>query len=239
MNSPPTSSRSLRALYGAVRREVSSFRFALGLAASRRRRALAMELVRGHEWFHSNSSQNLMGSLTDQDLDRLRSAIEQSSQWSGPIVEIGCLFGFTTQFIATVKSPERQLITVDNFSWNPFQMHPDMHRAFTRRALGYCLAEGSTRIFDGSSREFYASYSGPVPSMVFIDGDHTYQAVYEDLSRAIKAGIPVLSGHDYAEVHPGVQRAVDELVGKQPVIEGSTVWIARNPRVLASSARVS
>lgn len=52
---------------------------------------------------------------------------------------------------------------------------------------------------------------------VYIDGDHAYEAVRDD----IKAWLPkikhggILAGHDYGAGWPGVQKAVDEILGSK------------------------
>lgn len=50
--------------------------------------------------------------------------------------------------------------------------------------------------------------------MIFIDGDHSYEAVKRDILayRRFLAPEGILSGHDYEEGGPGVIRAVNELV---------------------------
>jgi hypothetical protein len=53
----------------------------------------------------------------------------------GPIIEIGTLFGHSTLVITANKSPERELITVDNYSWNPLGLEPDAHIRITHNIL--------------------------------------------------------------------------------------------------------
>lgn len=65
---------------------------------------------------------------------------------------------------------------------------------------------------------------------VYIDGDHSYQGVWQDLcawfSKVMEGGI--IGGHDYDHPsHPGVKRAVDEFFRRfdWPVhLEGEGVW---------------
>jgi predicted O-methyltransferase YrrM len=45
----------------------------------------------------------------------------------GPIIELGTLFGHTSLLLTTVKDDEQELLTVDNYSWNPFMMPADDH----------------------------------------------------------------------------------------------------------------
>jgi len=65
---------------------------------------------------------------------------------------------------------------------------------------------------------------------VFIDADHRYEAVKQD----IEAWLPkirtggILAGHDYSAHHPGVKQAVQERFGKQfKVARGKVWWIQK------------
>jgi hypothetical protein len=150
----------------------------------------------------------------------------RAAPFDGPIVEIGTLFGWTAQLIASAKSREKELIAVDNFCWNPFCIPPDDHRVITRRTLHYCLEHCRTRIFDGTAREFCNTYEGPTPSMVFIDADHSYAATQADIVWACERGVPVVAGHDYnPKLHQAVVQAVDERFYGRFDLFGS-VWIA-------------
>ena len=60
------------------------------------------------------------------------------------------------------------------------------------------------------SAEFFAAYAGPPPSLVFIDGDHSCEAVRRDIAGAQRIGAEVIGGHDYAPAIPGVVQAVEE-----------------------------
>ena len=74
------------------------------------------------------------------------------------------------------------------------------------------------------SRTFYATYAGPPPALVFIDGDHAYPAVQEDIGRARETGAALIGGHDYAPGTPGVIQAVEEHFPRATVQVG-TVWM--------------
>ena len=61
--------------------------------------------------------------------------------------------------------------------------------------------------------------------MVFIDADHSYRATLADIRWAQSIGVPVIAGHDYQDLHPGVVQAVDECFPEAFRVVGS-VWIA-------------
>ncbi|MGD9720177.1 MAG: class I SAM-dependent methyltransferase [Pirellulales bacterium] len=183
-------------------------------------------VVGSHLFFLENRDVTVWGGISEDDERGIREAVARAAPHNGPIVEIGALFGWTTQLIASLKSPEKELIAVDNFCWNPFGIPPDDHRVVTQRTLHYCLEHCRTRIFDGTARAFYDSYQGPTPSMVFIDADHSYAATRDDIAWACDRGVPVIAGHDYqSKLHQAVVRAVDERFFGHFDLFGS-VWIA-------------
>jgi predicted O-methyltransferase YrrM len=78
---------------------------------------------------------------------------------------------------------------------------------------------------------------GNVADMVFIDGEHNYEAVKRDIlnySEILKPG-GLLCGHDCCEAHPGVVKALRELAPVAEVHAGS-VWSCR--AALAEGAAV-
>lgn len=145
----------------------------------------------------------------------------------GPIIEFGTLFGLTTRLIASEAGGKRSVITVDNFCWNPFGLTPALHETFTRRILRGELASGSVSLHVGSSADFRSRYQGQVPAMVFLDADHSYAAVRDEILWAKKLGVPVICGHDYANPRFGVTRAVDEAFPEGVAVQGM-VWAKRN-----------
>jgi len=63
----------------------------------------------------------------------------------------------------------------------------------------------------------------------FIDADHSYESVKEDISvwlPHIRAG-GMLTGHDYGRRYPGVKKAVDEVFGIDNIEVINEVWIKR------------
>jgi predicted O-methyltransferase YrrM len=65
------------------------------------------------------------------------------------------------------------------------------------------------------------------PDMVFIDGDHDYYSVCEDIKfwhKRLDAG-GLICGHDYG-LFEGVAKAVDKFFPDAKVVEGTTIWFA-------------
>ena len=208
------------------------------LRAIIRHRHILKQVVDAHVYFLEHRGVTVWGGISEADELGIRVAVAKAAPFDGPLVEIGALFGWTTQLLASLKSPAKELIAVDNYCWNPFMLPADDHRVITRRTLHYCLEHCRTRLFDGSTDEFYRSYNGPAPSMVFIDADHSYKAAIQDIAWAQSLGVPVIAGHDYQSLHPGVMKAVDENFGTTFEVFGS-VWIADGQQAAQPLARAA
>lgn len=179
--------------------------------------------------FCERSQPGLEGSVNPLELTLLRELVIAAGAFEGPLVEVGTLFGFTTQAMAGWKQPGKEFITIDDYSWNPVGLLPQAHRDFTRRSLHYLTEHCQTTLFEGLSTDFYAGYKGPVPSMIFIDASHEYEHLLADIAWAKKAGVPLISGHDYSRFWPGVIRAVDESFGAESVETRGTLWAWKRP----------
>ena len=185
-----------------------------------RHRPLLSQLVE----FRHNPGLAWRGSLNEVELGLLKRAVEQTANRPGPIIEIGTLFGFTTALLASWVADDRKIVTVDNFSWNPWGLVPEAHQALTRRVLAPFLRSGRVEIAVQGSAEFFAAYAGPPPSLVFIDGDHSYEAVRRDIAGAQRIGAAVIGGHDYAPSIPGVVQAVEERF-PGATVRSDTAWM--------------
>jgi hypothetical protein len=181
-------------------------------------------VIKNHLFFLENRGQSVWGSVSEEDEKAIIELTTKACSLPGPILEIGALFGFTTQLIATYKPTEKELIAIENYSWNPFGIPPSDHRLITQRVLRYVISHCNTSIFDGSSQDFHVAYKGEKPSMVFIDAEHKYDSVKMDIDWALKLGIPIIAGHDYCDKHPGVVRAVDEYFQNNKKVAGSVWW---------------
>lgn len=182
-------------------------------------------LIAEYTRFLANKTESFWGSITEADEAGVALAVREAEQYDGPIVELGTMFGHTTLLLASLKESCRHLVTVDNYSWNPFCLPADVHRAFTKRTLRHAIQTANVSIFDGTTREFF-SQCKTKPSLVFIDASHEYVDVLDDIDRAIACGAKVIAGHDFCEEHPGVQRAVFERFGSDITVIAN-VWIAK------------
>lgn len=182
-------------------------------------------LIAEYTRFLANRTESFWGSITEADEAGVALAVREAEKYDGPIVELGTMFGHTTLFLASLKQRTRELITVDNYSWNPFCLPADVHRTFTKRTLRHAIKTANVTVFDGATKEYF-SQCKTKPSLVFIDASHEYADVLADIEGAIACGASVIAGHDFCVEHPGVQRAVRERFGSDIVVV-ENVWIAK------------
>jgi predicted O-methyltransferase YrrM len=143
-------------------------------------------------------------------------------------IEIGCLCGGTTRWLSDHMLPGSVLYAIDPWSrgWRQW------HRQFRAHLAAY-LADGRVvEVRHRSSKAFpyLLEHLGATLDFVFIDGDHSYEAVRADIANYRQLVRPggVLCGHDYGDVCPGVRRAVDEaFAGSHTLVEW--IWWVRVP----------
>lgn len=173
-----------------------------------------------------------LGSLTEEELDGLRRWMAEVPA-GGSVVEVGTLFGLTTIDLAR-RAPEGvKILTVDNFSWNPFGLPAKHHEAFTRRILAPWIENGKIELIHADSEDYRTRFAAPaesrnppVPHLVFFDADHSYEAVRDEIAWAKSIGVKAICGHDYGNPLFGVTRAVDEAF-PQGVETAGMCWKAR------------
>lgn len=188
-----------------------------------RERKTLRSLLSNYLVFSENLDLSLWGSLSEGGCEELLRLVKKAGQFEGPIIEIGTLFGLTTQVIAQCKRADQALISVDNYSWNPFCLPPAHHREFTKRALHFCAKNAHLELYDGSSEDFFASYSGLPPALVFLDGSHEYAHVASEIRHAKRLGARMICGDDYNDAFPDVKRAVGEEFGSDATVRHS-IW---------------
>lgn len=162
------------------------------------------------------------GSLTQAEADGLVNWIKGAAdQSSDPfhVVEIGTLFGSTTRQLSNISNT--RLTTVDNFTWNPLGLDPLTHEKFTR----HLLRDTRITIIKENSLDFLKREKDI--DFVFLDGDHSYDAVRNELLALKENGVKHISGHDWGDERFGVTKAVREILGMPDQIIGRC-WYKRN-----------
>lgn len=163
------------------------------------------------------------GVVQEYEISLLQELVTQANGFPGPLIEIGTLFGFTTQKIAFWKDARKKIIAVDNFCWNPRGISSDEHYHLTCKILWYLIKTGHVELLNMSKDDFFKNYQDEAPSFVFIDADHSYEATLSDIQESQRIGARIICGHDYNNDHPGVVRAVDECGGASRLC--GSVWV--------------
>jgi hypothetical protein len=119
------------------------------------------------------------------------------------------------------KSPLQPVIAVDLFNWNPAHLSPDQHyRILSLGLRSFAGDDSGLKIVRADKNEFYSSYHGAPPALVFLDAIHTYEETLKDIRWAQATGAMIICGHDFA--FPGVAQAVDEAGGAKKIC--GTLW---------------
>lgn len=164
----------------------------------------------------------LQATVESEGVPLIQRLVRESRQFPGPIIEIGTLLGITTTTMAMVKAVHQKIITVDLYCWNPWGVTPEVHEALASQILRYLVETGHVDRVTMDKEEFYRTYNGPEPAMVFLDAMHDYESTRRDIEWASRAGAKIIAGHDYCDKFPGVIKVVDEFGGPREL--GGCVW---------------
>ncbi len=156
------------------------------------------------------------GKISLEESRFLMKLVQEANKIEGPIVEIGSLFGCSSQIIILAKEADKRFISVDNFRWNPLGFSSEKHFSLTKKILSDATENYNVELVKMDKDIFYKQYSNGSPSMVFFDADHSYKATLRDLLWAKKVGAKIICGHDYKHGMPGVIKAVNEVAQGEP-----------------------
>lgn len=149
-------------------------------------------------------------------------------------VEIGVFEGENAKSLRSLF-PDMHLYLVD--PWNltddylkdggPISQQQAVMDAAFFQVLHDFFEDTKTQILRLSSFEASQRIEGPL-DLVFIDGDHSYEGVKQDISLwlpKVRSG-GIISGHDYDYPElPGVRKAVDEVLGEDVFTGPDFTWI--------------
>ena len=158
----------------------------------------------------------LSGHISAIDERFLGELVREARNLSGPIIEVGTLFGYSTLVINNSKDQMKKLITIDNFRWNPCGLSRDEHYHLTSNILKELMEFHNVHLIRMDKNEFYKTYKEQSPSLVFLDADHSYAATLEDILWAKEVGSQIICGHDYGAIFPEVIQAVNEVCNGRP-----------------------
>ncbi len=133
------------------------------------------------------------------------------------IIEMGSLLGRST--IALAENTSGIVVAVDNFHGvnNDLSFIPYVQGLF----LKYIEGIKNIKVLQINHEDFE-----PIPAdMVFIDGGHEYENVKRDIQKWLNYKNLFLCGHDINDpTHPGVTKAVKELLPNYQVVENTAIW---------------
>lgn len=138
----------------------------------------------------------------------------------GKVCEIGSCNGVSTETLALMCD---HVIAVDAWqnyfeSWTKFAELLKSHRNMS--------------VLHMSSMDAACMFKDGVFDLVYIDADHSYESVYNDIMawRPKVKSHGFIAGHDFTDpiadpLHEGVSRAVTELLGKPDAVFQDTSWL--------------
>ncbi len=155
-----------------------------------------------------------------RSIDGLRQLCDYVNQPSWHLVEIGSYQGESTELFC------QRFAGVISFDPYRHPKGPKIRAAFQARMKPYLnWVQFIEKSIDGARRFLEQSVD-----IVYIDGLHNYNAVREDILTwrpKIRPG-GIICGHDYGTVrHPGVKRAVLQLLGVPEQVFSDTSWLVK------------
>jgi hypothetical protein len=168
--------------------------------------------------------------LPDHDVVALRNMIKNFTDKHGvppKVCEVGSWAGRSAMIMADAGA---EVTCVDHWKGNKNDngtgvvKGDEAFHTFLRNTAGHRMT-GKIHYFRGSSAEAAAEYAkkGVKFDIVYIDAEHDYDSVSNDIDLWKPLAKHVIAGHDYG-VFPGVQRAVEERLGAHAT--DGTVWIS-------------
>jgi predicted O-methyltransferase YrrM len=183
-----------------------------------------------------------MGIETPQEdidgLGRLVNSLRQEAREPLRIVEVGSWVGTTAISMADAAGPDGRVFCIDHWEGIPGDKTAEVVEQVGASKVYQQFLDNvgdwfGQRIFarHGSSLEWAQRLPPQELHLVFLDGDHSEQAVRDDIQAWMRHLRPdgILAGHDfYCEDNPGVTYAVEGIFGEDIVRRvGKTVWYVR------------
>lgn len=150
--------------------------------------------------------------LTDEIERECLARLSSEVKPGGTIVEIGCLYGGTTAVLA-LANPGASVLTLDTFEWHPEDDVPtsaDLLYANMKK-----VGANNVTVIEGDSRVLWKTWKIEM-DLLFVDGGHSFEWVYSDLSRFAPFA-RVVALHDYGNPFwTTIKRAVDQFLSENP-----------------------
>jgi predicted O-methyltransferase YrrM len=163
------------------------------------------------------AANQIEGWMSEEELDWLY----QTAREMGSVIEIGSWKGRSTYELLSGCAGE--VYAVDHWLGSPSAREfyreteiSDVHSIFVANVGHF----PNLRVIRKSSAD--AAEEAPSADMVFVDGDHEYEQVRNDLQLWTPKARKLICGHDYN--WPGVRRAVHEAFGERDFAAAGTIW---------------
>ena len=158
--------------------------------------------------------------------------LAETAKKSNLIVEFGSHCGRSTRALADASPEMTRVIAVDPWS-GEYLDKDDKQTSFLggsrfddfQKNMRDHILSGKVLPVRKLSTDF--KLDNEKADFVFIDGDHRYEVVKQDIENGLSMLAPggILSGHDYHhEAWPGVAQAVDEKFGRENINLVNTIW---------------
>lgn len=120
----------------------------------------------------------------------------------------------------TGKLTQDEWDKIKDLAWDKIQhLNRVGDRNIGRGITNHCL------IFTLPSIKVAAASKDKEYDFVFIDANHSYQSVKEDLDAWLPKTRGIICGHDFGGTYKGVQKAVEEKFGRDKIISpGKRLW---------------
>lgn len=152
-----------------------------------------------------------VASTTDDERALLGSLAECVPD-GGLIVEIGCLYGGTTQILAK-HAPGARIVSIEDFGWSPAGYPKNSAELFMENMRR--VGADNVRVMHADSRKAGREWREHI-DLLWIDGGHSYPYVYSDLY-TFGQWADVIALHDYKNPEwLSVEKAVEVFVAKFP-----------------------
>jgi predicted O-methyltransferase YrrM len=179
-----------------------------------------------YEYMKNVAAQNfengIQGWMTPLELEFL--SVMGNKPHVKTIVEVGSWKGRSTKALLDTG---KKVVAVDTWEGsddprdltNEMARKEDVFAAFMKNVGHY----ENLKTLRKDSKKAAAQFNDKSVDMVFIDANHTYEAVLEDIKTWLPKAKRILCGHDYADGWPGVKQAVKEMFGDKFRVVGS-IW---------------
>jgi precorrin-6B methylase 2 len=162
----------------------------------------------------------LRGGTSDLELQWLFNTAKNMNS----IVEIGSFLGRSTLALLSGINPNGKVYAIDPFDVNVYKSQQDpeyseIYEKFVENTKDFKNLE----IIRDKSCNAAIQLKNERFDMIFIDGDHTYEAVKKDIELWLPKTKRIICGHDYNTHYSSVVLAVKDTLGPVDVYEN--IWI--------------